>query len=54
LTARTRPYSRGVGSLVDQAALAGASVWAKTPDESVGLCEAFTEYRTELTDEENP
>lgn len=44
----------GVGDLVDPAALAGLSALAKTPDDSVGLREAFTEYRTELTDEENP
>jgi len=43
----------GVGDLVDPAALAGLSALAKTPDDSVGLREAFTEYRTELTDEEN-
>lgn len=39
----------GVGDLVDPAALAGLSTLAKTPDDSVGLREAFTEYRTELT-----
>jgi len=43
----------GVGDLVDPAALAGLSALAKTPDDSAGLREAFTEYRTELTDEEN-
>jgi MoxR-like ATPase len=44
----------GVGDLVDPAALAGLSALAKTPDDSTGLREAFTEYRTELTDEESP
>ena len=44
----------GVGDLVDPAALAGLSALAKTPDDSAGLREAFTDYRTELTDEENP
>jgi MoxR-like ATPase len=43
----------GVGDLVDPAALAGLSALTKTPDDSAGLREAFTEYRTELTDEEN-
>jgi MoxR-like ATPase len=44
----------GVGDLVDPAALAGLSALAKTPDDSVGLRDAFTEYRTQLTDEESP
>ena len=38
----------GVGDLVDPAALAALSALAKTPDDSAGLREAFTEYRTEL------
>jgi len=38
----------GVGDLVDPAALAGVSALAKTPDDGVGLREAFTEYRAEL------
>ena len=44
----------GVGDLVDPAALAGLSALAKTPDDSAGLREALTEYRTELADEESP
>ena len=38
----------GVGNLVDPAAEAGLSTLAKTPDDSAGLREAFSLYRTEL------
>ena len=44
----------GVGGLVDPAGLAGSSALATTPGRGVGLREAFTDYRTELTDEEHP
>jgi len=37
-----------VGDLVDPAAAAGLSALAKTPDDSSGLRELFTEYRTQL------
>lgn len=38
----------GVGDLVDPAALTSLSALAKTPDDSAGLREAFSEYRTQL------
>ncbi|MGY4710874.1 AAA family ATPase [Mycolicibacterium sp. CBM1] len=38
----------GVGDLVDPAALASLSALAKTPDDSTGLRDAFTDFCTEL------
>jgi MoxR-like ATPase len=43
----------GVGDLVDPAALAGLSALAKTPDDTVGLRDAFTDFRTTLEYEES-
>lgn len=43
----------GVGNLITASALTSLSALAKTPDDSTGLREAFTEFRTELSHEES-